>query len=285
MALLVATVTVPVVAADLPAANPEREPLTPEHVGAESRMIKLIDEARRLANAGEYAAAVQNYVQAFAYSRSVARLSLMRLSILPAEIAALGDRYPPALAVMREEIRIRAGLILTFVAGTDEILEFIALNYALDQPQRVLELYDQLKSMGEKARPTRLLMRAVIRMELLNAGRTAELGSDLVAMGRTTVAEIAELQAMEAEGVAPDHAAYWTARREYLTDYGGRIAVALLSTEDSALGVLLARRVADLQPDAAILDSLIESAEKAKQADLANLLKKQRKSTPQSSGQ
>jgi hypothetical protein len=254
---------------------PDREPLTPEHVGAESRMLRLIEEARTLAANKEYAAAVRNYVQAFNYSRGVARLAVARLSVLPHEVVALGDRFPAALIALREEIRIRAGLILTFVAGTDEILEFIALNHALEQPQRILEMYDQLKSMGESARDTRRTMRAVIGNELIAAGRYAELGDESVAMARSVVAGIAELESTgEFDGnAAAPHVAYRAARRAYLVATGVRVADALFATGRIDAARKLSLRLIDASRDGAVVDALADSANKAQQRELAREIK------------
>jgi hypothetical protein len=262
-------------AADSSEAVPVREPPTPEHVGAERRMLDLLAEARQLAKREEYAAAVRNYVQAFNYSRGVARLAVARLSILPMEMAALGERFPPALAALREETRIRAGLILTFVAGTDEIIEFVALNYALDQPRRILEMYDQLKSMGDRARDTRRLMRAVIGRELLDAGRYAELGDEAVAAARSIFAGLAELEALEGfdANESAARSGYLDARRAYFVTTGVRVTDALLAAARFDAARKLALRLVDASRDKAIVDALAEAATRAQQPDLARALR------------
>lgn len=247
------------------------EPLTPEHVGAESRMTRLLTEARALAARKEYPAAIRNYVFVFNHSRGVARMAVTRLSVVPVEVAALGAVFPAALDALREETRIRAGLILTNVAGTDEILEFIALNQALDQTARVLEMYDQLKSMGDRARDMRLRMRAVIAPELLEAGRYAELGDQLVAMTRALVAGMAELDAAAEFDVTADavRASYHAARREYVIATGLRTAGALFQTQRVDHGKKLSERLIDFARTKDVASALVESARQAKHPELA----------------
>lgn len=249
----------------------EGEPLTPEHVGAESRMTQLLTEARALAARKEFPLAIQNYIYAFNYSRGAVRLALARLSVVPAEIAALGGEFPPARDALRAEVRIRAGLILTNVAGTDEILEFIALNRALDEPQRVLEMYDQLKSMGERARDMSLRMRALIDQELLEAERYTELGERLIAMARSVIDGLAELDSSADFDAAPDaiHASYASARREFLVANGIRVTDALFRTRRVEHGQKLARRLIDVTRSAGVVKSVAEAAQRNQLSTIA----------------
>ena len=248
----------------------EGERLTPEQVGGEKRMGAMLTEARTLAQRGAYDAAVRNYVHVFNYGRGIARLEIVRLALVPQEIAALGEKFPPALLALREEVRIRAGLILNNVAGTDEILELISLNHALEQPRRSLELYDQLKSMGERSRDTRLLMRAVLSQELLDARRFDELGEQVVVLAQQWVQRVAMLEVESEFGVARDD--YFQERRDTALNGAPQIYEALLSTQRDDAANQFANRVLRFEHSVSIYTALVNAALRAQRTAVAQAL-------------
>lgn len=248
----------------------EGERLTPEQVGGEKRMSAILAEARALAQRGLFDAAVRNYVHVFNYGRGNARLEIIRLALVPQEIAALGEKFPPALQALREEVRVRAGLVLNHVAGTDEILELISLNRALDQPQRSLELYDQLKRMGERARATRLLMRAVMSQELLDARRFDELDAELVVMARQISARLAALEAESEFSSAPSE--FLAAQRASILNSAAQIYAALLGTQRDDVAKIIAERLLRVDSTASGYTPLVSAALRARREDKARQL-------------
>jgi hypothetical protein len=250
---------------------PVREELTPEHVGAEQRMTQFWAEARTLAAQEQYAAAVRNYIHAFNYSRGAATLAVARLAVLPVEVAALAEKYPPAAQALREEIRIRAGLILTNVAGTDEILEFAALNRALDQPERTVQLYDQLKNMGDRAREMRLRMRGLITDELIDAGRESEVGDAVIVRAQNIVYRIAALDSETDFPVrtTPAREAWRDILRVSVVADGARIYGALLGTQRDDMAARLAQRITAFDTRAETWEALIGVAMKRDRRDAA----------------
>lgn len=248
----------------------EGERLTPEQVGGEKRMGALLAEARALAQRGAYDAAVRNYVHVFNFGRGIARLDIVRLALIPEELAALGKLFPPALNTLREEVRVRAGLILTNVAGTDEMLELLSLNRALDQPRRSLELYDQLKSMGERSRDTRLLMRAVLSTELLEARRFDELGNSLNAMTKQIIQRIAVLEVDTEFGA--DQNAFFDEQRATLLENVPLTYEALLATQRDDVAGKLSNRVLRFDHTVATYAALIGAARRVSRNEIAQQL-------------
>lgn len=248
----------------------EGERLTPEQVGGEKRMSAMLAEARTLAQRGVFDAAVRNYLHVFNFGRGIARLEIVRLALIPAEIAALGESFPPALMALREEVRIRAGLILNNVAGTDEMLEFISLNRALDQPRRSLELYDQLKSMGERARDTRLLMRAVLSQELLDARRFDELGEHIIVMAREVMLRMATLEAESVSSVG--HDPLFNERHAAVLNGAPQIYDALLNTQRDEIANAVADRMLRLDHSISSYTALVNAALRAQRKPVAQAL-------------
>lgn len=248
----------------------EGERLTPEQVGGEKRMGALLHEARVLAQRGGMEAAVRNYLHVFNYGRGIARLEIVRLALIPAELAALGESFPPALQALREEARVRAGLVLTGVAGTDEVLELLSLNRALNQPRRSLELYDQLKNMGESARAARLLMRSVLGQELLEARRFDELGEEIVALAQRQVERLTLLDVESEFGAVRN--AYSDERRAAALSNAPLLYEALLSTKHDGIAKIFADRT--LRVDASIsgYTALVSAARQAQRPDAAQQL-------------
>lgn len=237
-------------------------------------MTALWNEARDLVRQERYADALRNYFRVFNYSRGAQTLALARLSVLPAEIAALADKFPAATQALRDEVRDRAGMILTFVAGTDEILEFVALNRALGEPERILQIYDQLKNMGDRGRATRLQMRNVIGEELIDAGRESELGDALLNHARNILLRIATLETESdlSRPATPTTDAYRAALHASAITDGTRIYGALLATQRDDVATRLAQRLVTFDPRYETWEALVRSALNRKRSDVARRL-------------
>jgi RNA polymerase sigma factor (sigma-70 family) len=122
----------PVVAAS------ENQPITRE--GVEARY----NEAREAARSGNNAAALAGFLWCFDEGMpKVPSYVGVRASFLLGELAKLGKVYPPALVALRER-RDRVEARMADPADSEAARDFAALNNALDENARTLEVYDKL---------------------------------------------------------------------------------------------------------------------------------------------
>ncbi len=98
--------------------------------------------------AGRYAEALVEYLWCWDEGAKTPEYGDVRRKFLPANMARLGKRYPPALEAMRDrrdkaESRIKAG-----ASSSDELADVCALNEKLEGPARNVRLFDELRTDG-----------------------------------------------------------------------------------------------------------------------------------------
>jgi len=98
-----------------------------------------------LARQGKNAEALEEYLWCFDHGNEHGPGYFgVRLSFLLGSIARLGQTYPPALTALRERRDRTVAAVLAGQAEPLTALDVSALNRELHEPERTLELYDQL---------------------------------------------------------------------------------------------------------------------------------------------
>jgi hypothetical protein len=109
---------------------------------------KKFDQARALAAKRDYAAALECYLFAFDNSLAVEGWGGVRLSYIPAEIAELGENYPPALTALKLRRDAREELIRRGERDFNVLSEWNSLNSYLGDFERELALLKELEDKG-----------------------------------------------------------------------------------------------------------------------------------------
>lgn len=104
--------------------------------------------ARQLSVTDDHIGALECYLFAFDNSLAVPGWGGVRLSYIPAEIAQLGKKYPPALTALRLRRDARETLIRNGECDFNVLSEWISLNRYLEEQERELELLKELESSG-----------------------------------------------------------------------------------------------------------------------------------------
>lgn len=77
----------------------------------------------------------------------------VRLSFLLQDIEQLGRRYPPAMTALFERRRAAEKRIVDGSAEYDDVAVFWSINWALDEPESTIALYDRVKNAGLLSAP------------------------------------------------------------------------------------------------------------------------------------
>lgn len=105
---------------------------------------RKLSQARKLKAAGKFKQALECYLFAFDHGRYVSGWGGVRLSYIPAEIAAVGKEYTPALAALRERRDAREKLIREGETEFDIVAEWLSLNQYLGEKKRELAFLNEL---------------------------------------------------------------------------------------------------------------------------------------------
>lgn len=126
------------------------------------------EKVRKMVEARDFDNALNEYLWLFDEGMiSLASFSGVRRTGLVKEIADLGKIHPPALSALRERIAVAAKILENSPGDEDALRDLTSLNRILGQPQRNVELYDQL-SPGD---PMRQKLSQLIFEPLVEAGR------------------------------------------------------------------------------------------------------------------
>jgi len=147
------------------------EPTSAEQLNPMQRM----QQGDRLAQQGKYDQALQEYLWCFDEGLTYNPAFVgVRISFLLASIARLGVQHPAALAALEQrrdaaEKKLRAGRG-SFQCAAD----LQAINRVLNQPERTLALYDELKKAGADGDASRELLKPLVAEALRSERRYAE---------------------------------------------------------------------------------------------------------------
>jgi RNA polymerase sigma factor (sigma-70 family) len=125
-------------AGDAAQAEADALPITSEMVSARFK------RAQELVKTGDPALALRELL--WCYNTGMPRISGMsavRVSFLPAALSELGERYPPALAALRDLRDQALPRVQASERDFEATQEFASLNYALKDDQANLTLFDQ----------------------------------------------------------------------------------------------------------------------------------------------
>lgn len=127
------------------------------------RTEAAFERGRKLYAEKKYAEALEPYLFAFDNGHLVSGWGGVRLSYIPAEIARLGDHYPPALEALKERRNARENLILEGAKDYDIFMEWVALNDYLKEPERGVRV---MKKLAKKNLLNRKLKEMVVDRNL-----------------------------------------------------------------------------------------------------------------------
>ena len=131
-----------------------------------------------LARQGKHAEALEQYLWCFDHGNEHGMGYFgVRLSFLLSSIAQLGQKYPPALTALRERRDRTVAAVLEGKADTLTALDISALNRELHEPERTLELYDQL---GRDKTKGNAPLRTMLFNQVLDALIAAQRYQDVV---------------------------------------------------------------------------------------------------------
>lgn len=115
-----------------------------------------LDEALRLARAGQFAEALAEYLWCFDHgAEEQPEFGATRLSLLLAYLQELGTEYPPAAEAMEARRDAVEASALTGTADVAALETMVALNKRLYSPLRLLNVFEQLGEGGPAQRKTR----------------------------------------------------------------------------------------------------------------------------------
>lgn len=107
-----------------------------------------LKQARELVKANDHSGALEAYLFAFDNGKAVYGWGGVRLSYIPAEIARLGEKYPPAKLALQFRRDAREHLLRDGEKDFDVVSEWLSLNQYLNEKDRELELLEQLQQRG-----------------------------------------------------------------------------------------------------------------------------------------
>lgn len=107
-----------------------------------------LDEARRLAESGDYARALDCYLFAFDNGSAVSSWGGVRLSYIPSEIVELGNTYPPARIAMENRRDAREQLLRAGETDYNVVAEWASINRYLGDKERELNLLKEVQASG-----------------------------------------------------------------------------------------------------------------------------------------
>jgi hypothetical protein len=115
-----------------------------------------LDEALRLARAGQYAEALAEYLWCFDHgAEAQPDFGATRLSLLLAYLQELSTAYPPAAEAMESRRDAVEAAALAGTADQAALETMVALNKRLYSPLRLLNVFEQLGEGGPAQRKTR----------------------------------------------------------------------------------------------------------------------------------
>ena len=154
-------------AASAPAAVvPADEPITHESVDARYK------HAQELARNGQYAEALAEFLWCYDKGmKLIGSYAGVRNSYLTSSIAKLAKVYPPALAALQERRDAAERRIVAEPAERDAVMDYCALNRALDENDRSLVVFDTIPAGDER----RSILAYALIDPLIEARRYSEL--------------------------------------------------------------------------------------------------------------
>lgn len=107
-----------------------------------------LKQARELVKANDNSGALEAYLFAFDNGKAVYGWGGVRLSYIPAEIARLGEKYPPAKLALQFRRDAREQLLRDGEKDFDVVMEWLCINRYLGEKDRELELLKDLQQRG-----------------------------------------------------------------------------------------------------------------------------------------
>jgi hypothetical protein len=235
----------------------------------EDQLGALLDEARKLRDNGNLEQALSNYLQFFEQSYGTSYTGV-RLSYVPAEIAAMGETYPPALDALRELRDVREQRLLNNKPTRDDIHEWSSLSEYLEGPEYAINEYDLLRRKGNT---DPVILANILELNwgnFISAGRYKEMESlafDKLSTLDQTVADW--------DSYAGDSASDADIRKamfDYLVGEYARVYQVLLATDNIEKANSVSQTLLSLNKDGATYHALIDAAKAAGDNDAASLL-------------
>jgi RNA polymerase sigma factor (sigma-70 family) len=216
----------------------DTQPIT--HDLVESRY----QHAQELARKGDPAAALKEFLWCFDEGMPrVASYSGVRGSFLLSSIAALGEKYPEALAALRERRDQASQRMLAGAGDTSAAMDFAALNRALKEDQNTLTALDQLPPED----PRRQILASVAYDQLIQAQRYGDaLSGKSYAQIISQFEILAEDRPLPANISNPDRIR--NAKRAYLITSAANSFEALAGAGDLEHARMLAARLVAFDP-------------------------------------
>jgi hypothetical protein len=240
----------------------------------EGELDQRLDHARALAKQGQYAQSLKEYLFVFDNSRNVGGYGGVRLSYVPAEIAAIGRVYNPAIVALQNRRDEREKLVFAGNRDFDTIHELTSLNEYLGTPERNLGLFDKLKTMGTEYAEAREDMLTLVWKQLVEAKRYSDLRDKIDELAKRVASQVAE---SVINSDFPDNDVFSTPQyqsylRHSIVNDGGGVYETLLGIGRKETAEKLAKWMLTFSSDGEMYAQLINSAINAGQRELAGEL-------------
>lgn len=241
----------------------------PQPAEDDDALDALLDRARALNKQGNYADALDRYLEFFELSRGTSYAGV-RLSYVPAEIAAMGKHYPAATAALRDLRDARERPVLDGRPTWDEVHEWSSLSEYLEGTGYVADKYDMLKRRGHT---DPVVLATILKLnwkEFVDAGRYRELES--LAFQKLSQLDMAIDSWDQYAGQDSADAETGKAVTDYLLDEYVHVYEVLLATENTEKARAVAETLLSVNASGATYHALIKAAQAAGKSDSAALL-------------
>lgn len=235
----------------------------------DDKLGALLTDARSLRDEGDLKQALDKYLLFFEQSYGTSYTGV-RLSYVPSEIAAMGEKYPPAIDALRDLRDTREKRLLNNKSTRDDIHEWSSLSAYLEGSEYVIDRYDLLRRMGDT---DPVVLASILELnweKFIKAGRYQEMESlafEKISMLQQTVANWDSYKGDGSDGSDIRKAMYEYLVREYALVYE-----VLLATENIEQADTVSHKLLSLNKDGAAYHALIEAAKAAGKNDTAATL-------------
>jgi thiol-disulfide isomerase/thioredoxin len=264
-----------------PAAGPSDN--DPAATDKQLSALERMKHARELAEKGERAAALTELLWCYDHgAASDPVFASVRLSFLIPQIAQLGEEWPQATAELKkrraEAVRAVLSTDALNAGGADRVLEAAAIDRALREPARSVQLFDELAEHGSRG----TALRRALLDEIIDALLAMKRYRDIVDLGGDAFERInrridecrrAAQRADDAGNMKRNGLVVYLRQQVFI--HGGKFYEALLGAGRLNEAESLARLVTDFDASALSYSTLVNHAVRAGAYDSARELVRQ----------
>ena len=247
-------------------------------LSAKIELEKQLDRARYYEKNGEYQKALERYLFVFDKSRPFPEFDNIRIALILLKISTMGDQFPPA----REAIEIRrnnlAYLIKEGKADRRDINEFSEMNDELNESQKTMELYFEIKEAHQIPKILQERFASVVWEKLVIQKKYKDLVGIARILANIEAFLIAEYEVSSTfpYGKKAEDPRYMQGLKEKINKEVFLVYEALIAIKNDKVANNLKRWILRFRDDSETYEILIKAAMNAGRADLIEFLKKEK---------